>query len=414
MSVLDLSHCQELDRQDPLSAVRDRFVLPEGVTYLVGNSLGAMPKDVPARVQEVVATEWGQGLVGSWNTAGWFDKPLSLGDRLAPLIGAGDGQVVVGDTTSINLYKAVGAALGLRPDRPVVLSEAGSFPTDLYMLQGMTAWTGRHRLELVDADRGNLPEMLTPDVAVVVLSHVDYRTGELLDMPAITEQIHAAGALVVWDLCHSIGAVQMDLAACDADFAIGCTYKYLNGGPGAPAFVYVAPRLQSEARQPLSGWHGHRTPFAFVSDFEPGEGVSRFRISTPPIVSYAPLEVSLAMFAELDLAQVRRKSEALTGLFIDLVDQECGSFDLEVVTPRDADRRGSQVSLRHPRAYQVVRALMERGVHGDFRAPDVLRLGFAPLYLRFEDVWDSVVALREVLVGEEWRSHPEPQLTAVT
>nr|WP_243757462.1 kynureninase [Allobranchiibius sp. GilTou38] len=409
-----MSHCQELDRQDPLAAVRDRFVLPEGVTYLVGNSLGAMSKDVPARVQEVVATEWGQGLVGSWNTAGWFDKPLTVGDRLAPLIGAGDGQVVVGDSTSINLYKAVGAALGMRPDRAVVLSEAGSFPTDLYMLQGMTAWTGRHRLKLMDADRGNLQQMLTPDVAVVVLSHVDYRTGELLDMQAITEQIHAAGALVVWDLCHSIGVVQMDLAGCDADFAIGCTYKYVNAGPGGPAFVYVAPRLQAEAQQPLSGWHGHKAPFAFVTDYEPGEGVSRFRISTPPIVSYAPLEVSLDMFAELDIAQVRSKSEGLTGLFIELVDQECGGFDLEVVTPRDADRRGSQVSLRHPRAYQVVRALMERGVHGDFRSPDVLRLGFAPLYLRFEDVWDSVVALRAVLEGEEWRSHPEPQLTAVT
>nr|WP_218883866.1 kynureninase [Allobranchiibius huperziae] len=409
-----MSHCQELDRQDPLAAVRDRFVLPEGVTYLVGNSLGAMSKDVPARVQEVVATEWGQGLVGSWNTAGWFDKPLTVGDRLAPLIGAGNGQVVVGDSTSINLYKAVGAALGMRPDRAVVLSEAGSFPTDLYMLQGMTAWTGRHRLELMDADRGNLQQMLTPDVAVVVLSHVDYRTGELLDMQAITEQIHAAGALVVWDLCHSIGVVQMDLAGCDADFAIGCTYKYVNAGPGGPAFVYVAPRLQAEAQQPLSGWHGHKAPFAFVTDYEPGEGVSRFRISTPPIVSYAPLEVSLDMFAELDIAQVRSKSEALTGLFIELVDQECGGFDLEVVTPRDAGRRGSQVSLRHPRAYQVVRALMERGVHGDFRSPDVLRLGFAPLYLRFEDVWDSVVALRAVLEGEEWRSHPEPQLTAVT
>ena len=414
MTSLDLAYCQDLDRQDPLAAIRDAFVLPEGVTYLVGNSLGAMPKTVPARVDQVVQNEWAQGLVGSWNTAGWFDKPLTVGDRLAPLIGAGDGQVAVGDPTSVNLYKAVGAALKLREDRTVVLSEAGSFPTDLYMLQGLTEWTGRHQLRLAAADRSDLLELLTPDVAVVVLSHVDYRTGELLDMREITAKVHEAGALVVWDLCHSVGAVEIDLPGCDVDFAIGCTYKYLNGGPGSPAFVYVAPRLQEQARQPLSGWHGHATPFAFTTDYEPAEGISRFRISTPAILSYAPLEASLDLFATLRMAEVRRKSRALTELFIALIDQECSGFDLEIVSPRDADRRGSQVSLRHPHAYQVVRALMERGVHGDFRAPDVLRLGFVPLYLRFTDVWRCVAALRQVLADGEWQAQPEPQLTVVT
>ncbi|HWC21703.1 MAG TPA: kynureninase [Flexivirga sp.] len=414
MTDLDRTHCERLDAHDELAPLRDRFVVPDGVTYLVGNSLGAMLKDVPERLHRTVTEEWAQGLVGSWNAAGWFDKPLTVGDRLAPLVGAGPGQLVVGDSTSVNLFKVAGSALRLRPQRSVVIAESGSFPTDLYMLQGLVGWTGQHRLELTDSAGPSLDDLLSDDVAAVVLSHVDYRTGELLDMPSITRRVHDAGALMIWDLCHSVGALDIDLPGSEVDFAIGCTYKYLNGGPGSPAFAYVAPGLQDDAVQPLSGWHGHAAPFAFTTDYEPAEGISRFRTSTPHILSYTPLEVSLDMFEQLDMSAVRGKSQALSELFITLVEQECAGFDLSLVSPREAARRGSQVSLRHPRAYQVVRALMDHGVHGDFRAPDVMRFGFTPLYLRFVDVWDAVAALREVFAGGEWQSQPEPSVTAVT
>ncbi|MER5439484.1 kynureninase [Streptomyces sp. NPDC002790] len=395
--------CEQYDAADPLASLREEFVLPEGVNYLDGNSLGALPRAARTRVGEMVDVEWGQGLIRSWNTAGWFDKPAVLGDRLAPLIGAGPGEVVVCDSTSINLFKVFSAALGMRPDRKVVVSEAGSFPTDLYMMEGATGLLDGYQRRLVGADAPTLEEALDENVAVVVLSHVDYRTGQLHDMASVTELAHSHGALVIWDLCHSVGALPVRLGESGADFAVGCTYKYLNGGPGSPAFVYVPQRHQEVARQPLTGWHGHADPFAFTTDYQPATGIKRFQCSTPQLLSYAPLEASLDIWERVDLEQLRGKSLAMTDLFIDLVEQECGEFGLEVVTPRDADARGSQVALRHTDGYPVMQALIDRGVIGDFRAPDLLRFGFTPLYLRFVDVWDAVQFLREVLTTEAWR-----------
>ncbi|MFD9959411.1 kynureninase [Amycolatopsis sp. NPDC058986] len=390
-----------LDAADPLAAFRDRFRLPSDVVYLVGNSLGALPEAARTRVTEVVDEEWGDGLVGSWNTAGWFDKPRTAGELVAPLIGAAPGQVVVCDTTSLNLYKVLFAALALRPGRGVVVAEAHAFPTDLYMIEGALGTQEGKQLRLIGRDAPDLADALDSDVAVVVLSHVDYRTSALADLAEATRQAQGCGALVVWDLCHSVGALPVELDAAGADFAVGCTYKYLNGGPGSPAFVYVARRHQDTARQPLSGWHGHRAPFAFTVGYEPADGIDRFRTSTPQILSYAPLEASLRLWQDVDLGQVRSKSLALTGLFMDLVESRLGDAGVEVVTPRD-ERRGSHVALRHEHSYGIVRALADRGVLGDFRAPDTMRFGFAPLYLRHADVGNAVDAMEEAIAARAW------------
>ncbi|MDI3408984.1 kynureninase [Streptomyces cavernicola] len=397
------SECEQYDADDPLASLREEFVLPEGVIYLDGNSLGALPQTAAGRVADMVETEWGQGLIRSWNDAGWFDKPGVLGDRIAPLIGAGTGEVVVCDSTSINLFKVFAAALAMRPDRKVVVSEAGSFPTDLYMMEGATGLLDGYERRLIGAGGPTLEDALDEDVAVVVLSHVDYRTGRLHDMVTVTELAHRHGALVVWDLCHSVGALPVHLGDCRADFAVGCTYKYLNGGPGSPAFLYVAARHQDVARQPLSGWHGHANPFAFATDYRPADGITRFRCSTPQLLSYAPLEASLDIWERVDLDLLRAKSLRMTDLFIELVDQECAGLGLDIASPRDADARGSQVAVRHADGYPVMRALIDRGVIGDFRAPDLLRFGFTPLYVRYVDVWDAVQELRDVLSSEVWR-----------
>jgi kynureninase len=406
--------CEALDRADPLAAMRDAFHLPGGVVYLDGNSLGPLPKATAARVREVVEEEWGVGLIRSWNDAGWFDKPRTLGDRLASMIGAGPGEVVVCDSTSVNLFKVVVAAAQLRPGRSVVVSDRDNFPTDLYMIEGATGLLEGYDRRLTSPDGPSLADVLDEDVAMVVLTHVDYRTGHMHDLTAVTEQVQRAGALMVWDLAHSAGAVPVDLNGAGADFAVGCTYKYLNGGPGSPAFVFAATRHQDQVSQPLSGWHGHARPFAFVPAYEAAEGISRFLCGTPPLLSYAGLEASLEMWAGVDLATVREKSLALTSLFMDLVGQQCAEWGLEVVTPREPDLRGSQVSLRHQEGYAVVQALIERGVIGDFRAPDLMRFGFTPLYLGFAEVWDAVTALRDVLEHEEWRAERFHRRASVT
>ncbi|MGH3628489.1 MAG: kynureninase [Sciscionella sp.] len=395
--------CGELDAADPLTPLRDQFVLPEDTIYLDGNSLGALPRAARDRVRRMVDDEWGQGLIRSWNTAGWFDKPAELGDLLAPVVGAEPGSIVVCDSTSINLFKAFTAALQMRADRRVVVAERGSFPTDLYMMEGATGMLEGYRRRLIGDGGPTLAEALDNEVAVVVLSHVDYRTGALHDMATVTEQIHRSGALAIWDLCHSVGALQVRLAEARADFAVGCTYKYLNGGPGSPAFVYVAPRHHGAARQPLSGWHGHADPFAFTTGYAPATGIDSFRCSTPQLLSYAPLEASLRMWQHIDLDAVRAKSARMTSLFIDLVEQRCDGLGLELVSPRAPGSRGSQVALCHESSYPIMQALIARGVIGDFRAPDVMRFGFAPLYLRHVDVWDAVEALREVLTTGTWR-----------
>ncbi|MGW1678265.1 kynureninase [Saccharopolyspora sp. NPDC002376] len=396
--------CADLDTADPLAPLREEFVLPESTIYLDGNSLGPLPRAARERVLRMVDSEWGQGLIRSWNDADWFDKPAALGERVASVIGAEPSSVVVCDSTSINLFKVFTAALALRPGRDVVVAERDSFPTDLYMMEGATALLDGYQRRLIGDGGPSLDEVLDDRVAVVVLSHVDYRTGALHDMAAVTEQIQQRGALVVWDLCHSAGALPIHLARCNADFAIGCTYKYLNGGPGSPAFVYVAPRHQDAARQPLSGWNGHADPFAFAPDYRPASGIDRFRCGTPPLLSYAPLEEALELWRHVDLDAVRAKSVRMTSLFVDLVDRECAGFGIEVASPRDPDARGSQVSLRHESSYPVMQALIDRNVIGDFRAPDLMRFGFTPLYLRYVDVWDAVVVLRDVLSSEVWRS----------
>ncbi len=396
------SDCAELDRHDPLAAMRDEFTLPDGVIYLDGNSLGPLPRAASARVREMVDVEWGDGLIRSWNEAGWIDKPRTLGTRIAPLVGAQPDEVVVCDSTSINLFKVLSAALRLRAGRSTVVTEAGGFPTDLYIIEGATSAAKGHRRRLL-YDGQDLADVLDDDVAVVVLGHVDYRTGRLRDMARLTDQVHRAGALVIWDVCHSVGALPVRLGDCGVDFAVGCTYKYLNGGPGSPAFAFAAQRHQHDARHPLSGWHGHADPFAFRQEFEPAPGMSRFLVGSPPMLSYAPLESSVDIWSRVDLDQLRAKSVAMTSLFLTLVDERCAEHGIEVASPRDPVERGSQISLRHPDGYRVVQALIERGVIGDFRAPDVLRFGFAPLYLRYIDVWDAVAHLHDVLTSGVWR-----------
>jgi kynureninase len=387
---------EALDRADPLASLRDRFALPEGLTYLDGNSLGALPKATPSRMREVVERHWGQDLITSWNRHGWVDLPLRVGARIAPLIGADPDEVVVADSISVNLFKLVAAALRLRPERRVVVAERGSFPTDLYMLQGLASLPGR-RIELRLVEAPEIEAACDRDVALLLHNHVDYRSGRLHDMRHLTAAAHAAGALALFDLAHSAGTMAVDLEGAGVDLAVGCGYKYLNGGPGAPAFVYVARRWQDEMRQPLTGWFGHRRPFAFAPDYEPAPGVRRFLAGTPPILSLAALEVGVEGFAGVDLAAVRAKAMALGDLFIELVESGCPGFGLELASPRAAAERGAQVAFLHPRGYAIVRALIARGVVADFRAPDLLRFGFAPLYVRFVDVFDAVAALAEVL-----------------
>ena len=391
--------CEALDAADPLAPFRKEFNLPAGIVYLDGNSLGALPVRTPERVREVVEAEWGRELIRSWNDAGWFEQPYRLGRRIAPMIGAAAGEVVVCDTTSVNLFKVLAAALRLRPGRRTVLGDGAAFPTDLYIAEGVTGLFDGARSVLLPSAR-ELAEHLDDQVAAVVLSHVDYRTGELLDMAGITAQVQAAGALMIWDVCHSVGALPVELGACGADLAVGCTYKYLNGGPGSPAFLYVAERHQAAAEQPLSGWFGHARPFAFEPEYAPTGGIGRFLTSSPSLLGQAALDASLDVWEQADLQAVRAKSLALTDLFITLVEP----LDVEVVTPREHARRGSQVALRHPDGYPVVQALIERGVIGDFRAPDLMRFGFTPLYLSYAQVWDAARQLAEVLESGEWRA----------
>jgi kynureninase len=387
---------EALDRADPLAPLRDRFALPQELIYLDGNSLGALPKATPSRMREVVERHWGQDLITSWNRHGWVDLPLRVGAGIAPLIGAHPDEVVVADSISVNLFKLAAAALRLRPERPVVVAERGSFPTDLYMLQGLASLLGR-RIELRLVEAPEIEAACDRDVALLLHNHVDYRSGRLHDMRHLTAAAHAAGALALFDLAHSAGTMAVDLEGAGVDLAVGCGYKYLNGGPGAPAFVYVARRWQYEMRQPLTGWFGHRRPFAFAPDYEPAPGVRRFLAGTPPILSLAALEVGVEGFAGVDLAAVRAKAMALGDLFIELVESGCPGFGLELASPRAAAERGAQVAFLHPRGYAIVRALIARGVVADFRAPDLLRFGFAPLYVRFVDVFDAVAALAEVL-----------------
>jgi kynureninase len=383
------------DETDPLRSFREEFSLPEGVIYLDGNSLGALPRRTPERLRRIVEDEWGTSLIRSWNEHDWIRYPRRVGDRIAKLIGAEPGEVVAADSTSVNLFKLLGAALGLRPGRRVIVSERENFPTDLYVAQGLMALLGGHELRLVP--RSDLPGALDEKVAVVTLTHVDFRSGEVHDMGDFTRRCHEAGALVVWDLSHSAGALPLALDSDGVDFAVGCGYKYLNGGPGAPAYLYVAERHQREIRPPLSGWMGHEAPFAFDTDYRPAPGIERHLCGTPSVLAMAALEVGVEMLGRASLFEIREKSKRMGDLFLRLVEERCARCGLEPACPRDASRRGSQVSLRHPEGYPIMQALIAEGVIGDFRAPDVLRFGFTPLYLRYVDVWDAVETLKRVL-----------------
>jgi kynureninase len=394
--------CVARDSVDPIRGFRDRFIIPDGIIYLDGNSLGPMPRAAMDILNRTIEQEWGQDLIRSWNNAAWFDMPVRLGDRVGALIGAAPGQTLVCDSTSINLYKAIHAAIGLRSDRDVIIAEDESFPTDLYIVEGAMRSAGRPmKRRLIGADGPSVEALLDRKVAVAVLSHVNYRTGELLDMAAITRQLHDAGALVVWDLCHSVGVVEIAFDLDEIDFAVGCTYKYLNGGPGSPAFIAVAKTHQSTAQHPLSGWWGHASPFAFDRDFRPDPGIKRFLCGTQPIISLRGVDAALAAMDGVAIAALRQKSLALTELFIARVSALLPGLD--IVTPRQPSLRGSQVGISFDRGYAVVQAMIERGVIGDFRAPDLMRFGFAPLYVRFQDVWDAAEILAESIDSEVWR-----------
>jgi len=413
MNQITRADCKALDRQDPLANFRAEFAIPEGMIYLDGNSLGIKPKAALARAREVVEQEWGTDLIMSWNKAGWWDLPLTLGDKIARLIGADAGEVVVTDSTGINLYKVISTALGLVPDRRVIVMEGSNFPTDNYMVQGLVEQLG-DGYEIRFAEENELEAAIDEDVAIVCLTQVHYKSGRVLNMSAITAQTRAAGAISVWDLCHSAGALEVDLNACGADFAIGCTYKYLNGGPGSPAFIFAAKRHQGMARQPLTGWWGHADPFAFERDYRPASNIRQMLSGTQPILSLAVAEVGIDLFLRADMVEIRKKSQALTGLFIDLIEQRCGDHDFVLVSPRDAQRRGSQVSLDHEQGYAIVQALIGRGVIGDFRAPQTMRFGFTPLYTGYTDVWGAVQHLVEIMADQEWRREEFNRRVAVT
>ncbi len=395
----------ELDRGDPLAGHRDEFELPAGILYFDGNSLGPLTHASRRRVREVTEGQWGRDLIGSWNRHDWIHLPRKVGAKIAGLIGAGPDEVMVADSTSVNLFKLLAAALALRPERRTILSETTHFPTDLYIAQGLADLKGAGvRLRQVAPEE--LTSAIDDDTAVVALSHVDFKTGELRDMAAVHRAAHGRDALVVWDLSHSAGALEVELGGTGADLAVGCGYKFLNGGPGAPAFVYVARRLQERAASPLYGWFGHRDPFAFDTGYTPAEGVGRFQCGTPPILALAALDAALDAFEGVELFGLRYKSIAMGHLFLNLVEQECAGLGLEIACPRQAERRGSQVSLRHPQGYAIIQALIDRGVVGDFRTPDVLRFGITPLYQRYVDVWDAVAILREVM---ESRVYEDPR-----
>ncbi|THC46208.1 kynureninase [Massilia sp. Mn16-1_5] len=399
--------CLARDAQDPLAPLRERFDLPQDVIYLDGNSLGARPCAALERAQQVVAREWGRDLITSWNTAGWFDMPKRLGERLGPLIGAQAGEVAVTDTTSLNLFKALAAAVRLQAEGPnaarrVIVTERSNFPTDIYMAEGLSEWLQQgYRVRLVDSVE-ELPAAIDADCAVVMLTHVNYRTGYQHDLAALTRHAHQHGALIVWDLAHSAGAVPVDLNAAEADFAVGCTYKYLNGGPGSPAFIWVPRRHQASFSHPLTGWWSHAKPFAMAHGFAPTDGIGRALCGTQPVVSLALVECGLEVFEETSMEAIRAKSLALTDLFIELVEGTCANHPLGLVTPREHVRRGSQVSFTHPHGYAVMAALIGRGVIGDYREPEIMRFGFTPLYTRFVDVWDAVAILKDILDREDY------------
>jgi kynureninase len=388
------------DAADPLAHFRGQFYLPTGAIYLDGNSLGALPLATPDRVALAIAQEWGESLIRSWNVHDWIGAPLRLGDKIAGLIGARAGEVIVTDSTSVNLFKLLAAAMAHNGGRRTILSEAGNFPTDLYMAEGLTNMLAGSQLRTVAADE--ITDAIDNDVAVVMLTHVHYKTGRKLDMAAITAAAHAKGALMLWDLSHSAGAVTVDLNGCGADLAVGCGYKYLNGGPGAPAFLFVAERWQDKLQSPLAGWMGHARPFDFIDTYEPKAGIDRFACGTPPMLSLLALEQGVDLMRLADPLLIAKKAQGLSELFVERVEERCQGLGLSLISPRRFVDRGSHVSFAHEQAYAVCQALIARGVIGDFRAPDAVRFGFTPLYTSYADVWTAADILADVLTNRAW------------
>jgi len=392
---LSLANIQELDDADVLAGYRSLFSLPPNTIYLDGNSLGAMPIGVTSRIKNTLEKEWSQDLILSWNTNNWIDLPLNVGEKIAPLIGASSGQVICTDTTSVNLFKLLATAMKLKPDRHEILSQIDNFPTDLYMAQGLAGMFPDNRLSVHTCTEDEISNTLSTDTLVLMLTHTNFRTGKIHDMKALTRLAHEKGALVIWDLSHSTGAMPIHLDACGVDMAVGCGYKYLNGGPGAPAFLYLTRSLQNKVSQPLSGWMGHEKPFDFNPLYDPGKGMRQYLCGTPSVLAMAGLDAALDIFATVDLQQIQSKSQQLGDLFISLVSQ--AHLDLNLISPTDGRLRGSQVSFTHPEGYSIMQALIAKGVIGDFREPDIMRFGFAPLYIRYADVEAAVTTMKNVI-----------------
>jgi kynureninase len=405
-----IEEAQKLDAADPLAFARERFRLPDGVIYLDGNSLGALPSAAPQALMNTAEQQWGEDLIASWNKHGWIDWPTRIAAKLAPIVGAKPNELLVADSTSVCLFKLLASAVRARPNKRTILTQRHNFPTDLYVAQGLAEMLDL-QLEAVEPDE--ILSAINADTAVVMLTHVDYRSAAFYDMRTINEATHAAGALTVWDLSHSAGATQIDLDGTGCDLAVGCGYKYLNGGPGAPAFVYVAERLQDELRNPLQGWMGHAEPFAFVDEYEPTHGIERFLTGTPSILALAALDAGLATFDGISIRDIEAKSRALSGLFIEEVGAHCGPA-IQLASPRDSAKRGSHVVFAHPHGYAVMQALIARGVIGDFRAPDLMRFGFCPLYNSFTEIVRASEILGDILSSGEWnqpRFHERAKVT---
>ena len=395
------NECLGRDAKDAFAAKRDLFSLPKGVIYLDGNSLGALPKNVSKRVTAAVEQQWGETLVKSWNEHGWFHLPQKIGNRLARLIGAEPDSVIVGDSISVNLFKILSAAVAHKRDRKIILTDSGNFPSDIYVAQGLTQFLANgYEVKVVDPEE--VAAAINDKVAVVMITEVDYRTARRHDMKALTKMAHASGALMIWDLAHSAGAMPVDLTGGEADFAVGCTYKYLNGGPGAPAFVYVKPALQNQVQPALVGWWGHAKPFEFDLDFVPAHGIIRQQCGTQPILSMTALDAALDAWDDVDMEELHGKSKALCQLLIELVEENCARHGIKAAGPRDLDKRGSHVSFNCAEGYAVMQALIADGVVGDFRAPDIIRFGVTPLYNSFADIWDAAAILARVLDEKLW------------
>ena len=405
MNKLTREDFTSLDKIDPLAKVRDEFSLPQNLIYFDGNSLGPLPKCTIHTLETMIQKEWGNGLISSWNKENWINMPRELGNKIAPLVGAKLGEVIVVDSTSVNLFKVLTSALLLNKNRRVIVSEAENFPSDLYILEGVNKMFGEsYERHLIEEGDYEIDKYIDTSTAVVMLSHVNYKTGRISDIKRITSIAHEKGALVIWDLSHSVGVMPLYLHDCGVDFAVGCTYKHLNGGPGAPGFLYVHKSLIEKVSQPLTGWMGHIQPFEFAVNYQPANDICKYICGTPPIIAYKAIESGLTVFEQVSMNVVREKSIKLSEMFIQLMQQECIKFGFELFSPRNAEQRGSQVSFTHGNGFSIMQTLISHSVVGDFRQPNILRFGFSPLYMRFEDVWDAVICLREIMQTKEWQS----------